>query len=331
MKLNKIIILLAIILLILVVLIMTKCNNSQIVKTVNCSDGDSLARTVADSYRGTRIIVTGNCKENKPVAITRDGIIIDGKGSAVIDGKGKNRPVLTIKGAQDVIINGLTVKNGRQGIVAGLGSKVILKDVTVTENSRNGIVLSKAAKLPNDKENPQIDQQGPKKDGAPLSLESFSIPFIKDAVASPYPCSCTDTALSGGGSSSQCTAGLEIDTMVVCGTVSSTDNGAVGIYTLSASLITSGRLILERNEYVGLYAFDSSTITIPAEGSITAGNNSGIGILIDDSAVLIEGELLTTGNGQEELAVNDAEVICKKLSGDTYLETNDNQGSQCGQ
>ena len=330
MKLNKIIILLAIILLILVVLIMTKCNNSQIVKTVNCSDGDSLARTVADSYRGTRIIVTGNCKENKPVAITRDGIIIDGKGSAVIDGKGRNRPVLTIKGAQDVIINGLTVKNGRQGIVAGLGSKVILKDVTVTENSRNGIVLSKAAKLPNDKENPQIDQQGPKKDGAPLSLESFSIPFIKDAVASPYPCSCTDTALSGGGSSSQCTAGLEIDTMVVCGTVSSTGNDGVGMYTMSSDLIASGHLVLAENRgYSGLYVLDESTVTVPVGGSISAENNSGVGVHIYESTVFIEGALSTTGNGSTELIVEEADVFCKKPSGDIRLETSDSEGNHC--
>ncbi len=330
MKLKTVIIVLLLILLILVFLILAECQTSQTTKTVNCDDGDSLSEFVAESRSGTRIIVNGTCRENKAVVVTRDAIIIDGKGTAVIDGKGNNRPVLTIKGAKGVVINGLTVKNGKLGIASGLGAKTVLKDVIVTENTRNGIVVSKTGKLPGKGEpNPDIKQQKPAGESAPLS---FNLSPIGEAVADDfsYPCSCVDKLLNDGGDSGTCTAALEDNTMVVCGAVSSVGNGWVGMYVLSSDLITEGRLTLADNGYyAGLYVGNESTITVTGNGAISAEGNTGSGVHVYESTMFVSGALETSNNSGLELFIEEADAYCRKPAGDIRLISSDENRNHC--
>ncbi len=338
MKLKTVIILLTVILLVLVLLIFAKCNTAPktTTKTVSCNEGESLSNAVASSKSGTRIIVKGTCKESHSVMVTQDNIIIDGKGTAVIDGQGENRPVLTIKGAKDVIVNGVTVKNGKQGIVTGFGAKTILKDVIVTENARNGVVISKTGKLPGmGKENSEIEQQKPVA-GKPLSFNNFNVNLspVGEAVASTYPCSCADTLLNGGGDSDQCTAALEDNTMVVCGSVSSVGNGGVGMYVLTSDLVTEGRLLLADNGYyAGFYVGRESTITVTESGAIVAERNTGSGVHVYESTMYVSGSLETRDNSGQELFIEDEDtvVVCKTATGDIQLQSSDENRDHCKQ
>jgi len=65
----------------------------------------------------TVIMFTGVC--NGPVVIGADGITLQGVGNAVIEGGGSAAAV-TIAGASRVALDGVEVRNGINGIVAGV-------------------------------------------------------------------------------------------------------------------------------------------------------------------------------------------------------------------
>ena len=81
---------------------------------------------------GDTIMITGTC--NETVMVDKDGITLDGGGTAIIDGDGADVPVIAVYGQRNVVIRGLTVQNGRQGVFADRGTAVWLEDVTARNN-----------------------------------------------------------------------------------------------------------------------------------------------------------------------------------------------------
>ena len=76
--------------------------------------------------------------------ITKDGLTLDGGGTAVLegadrDGDGDPDDVVTISGAQNVMLMGLTVQNGRTGIIIERGAAATLTNVTAQDNNDEGI------------------------------------------------------------------------------------------------------------------------------------------------------------------------------------------------
>ena len=84
--------------------------------------------------------------------VDKDGITLDGGGSAVIDGSGADAAAVLIKGHQNVTIKGLTVQKGLIGIHVGLGASAWLEDVTAKDsrfkaghNSGFGILIANSS------------------------------------------------------------------------------------------------------------------------------------------------------------------------------------------
>ena len=100
--------------------------------TVDCSSG-TIAAAVSQAQPGDTIMISGTCNEN--VVVDKDGITLDGGGTAVIDGSNIDASVILVKGQQNVTIKGLTVQNGLIGVHLGLGASAWLENVTA-QNSR---------------------------------------------------------------------------------------------------------------------------------------------------------------------------------------------------
>lgn len=96
--------------------------------TVACSS-ETIAAAMSEAQPGDTLRITGRCKES--VVVDKDGITLDGGGSAVIDGTGFDAAVISVSGHQNVTIKGLTVQNGFVGIHMGLVAAALLEDVTV--------------------------------------------------------------------------------------------------------------------------------------------------------------------------------------------------------
>jgi nitrous oxidase accessory protein NosD len=88
------------------------------VRNVECPK-HSLADAVAKADPGDTLLVTGVCHER--VVITTDRLIIDGQGTAVIDGGGPGggefSAAILIDGAQGITVRGFTIRNSSNGIL----------------------------------------------------------------------------------------------------------------------------------------------------------------------------------------------------------------------
>ena len=104
--------------------------------TVDCNAGETIQSKVDEAQSGDTIEITGTC--NEAVVVSKDGITLDGGGSAVIDGAGIDRWAVDVTGRQKVTIEGLTVQNGHAiGIHITESSGVWMQDVTVRNTRRH--------------------------------------------------------------------------------------------------------------------------------------------------------------------------------------------------
>jgi Right handed beta helix region len=103
--------------------------------TVDCSHGQSLQSALKLASPGSTIIVKGTC--NGPFTITTDGLQLDGRANASLNGGGKD--AVTINGAHGVVLTGLTITGGANGVVEN-GAQATLTDDVVEQNAATGIL-----------------------------------------------------------------------------------------------------------------------------------------------------------------------------------------------
>ncbi|WP_150046077.1 right-handed parallel beta-helix repeat-containing protein [Methylomonas rhizoryzae] len=104
-------------------------------RVVDCDRGASLAKALAHSHEGKTILFTGTC--SGPIVIDTDGIVLQGQGTAVIDGKQQN--AVTVRGAQNVKMVDLAVRNGLIGVLVDAHGQVTLSNVTADHNIVSGL------------------------------------------------------------------------------------------------------------------------------------------------------------------------------------------------
>ena len=102
------------------------------VHRVNCDAGETIAGALSQAQEADTIVISGVCHER--VMLNRDGITLDGGGSAVIDGGNGGSAVILVKGRQNITIKGLTVQSGLFGLHVDGGAAVELESVTAQDN-----------------------------------------------------------------------------------------------------------------------------------------------------------------------------------------------------
>ena len=101
---------------------------------VSCDAGETIGDALYQAQANDTIVIGGMCQE--PVVVTKDGITLDGGGSAVIDGTNGSFAVVLVKGRQNVTIKGLTLQNGLIGLYMDGGAAVELESITAQNNLR---------------------------------------------------------------------------------------------------------------------------------------------------------------------------------------------------
>jgi hypothetical protein len=104
---------------------------------VNCRSAIPLQTFIDFALPGTTLVLSGTC--SGPITINRDNLTLDGRLTAVIDGQTKD--AVTINGASNVTLRGLTIKNGNNGVVANNGAHIAVIDTNVQGNPLIGIWL----------------------------------------------------------------------------------------------------------------------------------------------------------------------------------------------
>ncbi len=251
---------------------------------VDCNDPDQSLAAAVKQHR--RIRVVGKCEEDKTVLITRDDIIIDGRGTGIIDGKGSARPVIKIRGAKNVIIRGLTVRNGQYGILAVGGATVGLADINAVSNSISGISLVGQPCSPKPRRQ-RMEEQSSTKTGWRLDL-------IRDASAATNCYRITQPTGSQPGSGMV----FNLQNALLCGTINANDNEISGIHVRNNSEVEFSGATVNTLENSGVgFVQDNgiiverppSIVLINTASAINAMRNVSHGIIaIDDGLIVIE-------------------------------------------
>jgi len=112
------------------------------VKIVDCDSGDKLADALAKAEPGATLRIQGTCTER--VTIATDRITLQGDGTAVLDGGvvpgGSFSGVVRIE-ARGVVLNGLTIQNGPNGVIGQSGATFAVRNSKINDNRGTGIAV----------------------------------------------------------------------------------------------------------------------------------------------------------------------------------------------
>src|SRR5512135_2899708 len=93
---------------------------------VNCPS-DSLQSAINLAQPGDTVQVSGSCSENILVRNEKQRISIDGGGSATITAATNLSPTFNVRG-KGILIQGLTISGGSDGIEVNRGSNVVINN-----------------------------------------------------------------------------------------------------------------------------------------------------------------------------------------------------------
>lgn len=117
---------------------------------VRCDLGQSLRYVLILRARpGDRVRIHGTCNER--IVITQDRLTLEGVEDGAIDGAGLEagapefNPLVTINGAQGVVLENLAIRNSTaEGLIARNNASLTLREVTATANAGLGMLFDSA-------------------------------------------------------------------------------------------------------------------------------------------------------------------------------------------
>ena len=258
---------------------------------VDCSRGESLQTAITFALPGTTIGVKGNCMG--PVSIITPGLQINGGGTASINGAG--RDAVTINGAPRVVLAGLTVSGGNNGVVAENNAQVALQNLTVKNNALTGIVVEN---------NSSATVNGGSSSGNGLhgvDIESTSSMIVNGSYAS------TGNAVLGvevnNGSSLNLVAASLTATGDVVGvqlgtnaggfldglsSINASNNFAIGLTMVSGAHMADfgGTIAANGNGLQGIALDSKAGLDLDAGAQVQASNNGGDGVHLEELSVM---------------------------------------------
>ncbi len=252
--------------------------------TVDCNNPNQSLAAVLKEDRRRRIRVVGKCEEDRTVLITRDNIVIDGRGTGTIYGKYDDRPVIKVRGAKNVIIRGLTVSNGQHGILTVRGATVGLANVNAVNNSISGISFVGQPCAPKQHRD-RSEKRHPDKSGMQFNV-------IREAVAASHCDTLTNPTVNQPGSG----VTIDLENPLLCDEINANDNEISGIHILNGSEVEfSGATVnaLENSgvgfvQDHGIVVEDTPSIVfINSASAINAKSNSSHGIITRDHALIV--------------------------------------------
>jgi len=109
---------------------------------VDCAKGQSINQALDrdDERKPLLVVIRGTCTEN--VVVGRDDVTLQGEPGAAIVAADPSQPTLTLDGARRVLVTGLTLGGGSDGVFAVRGSTVDVAACALQNNSRFGLVVS---------------------------------------------------------------------------------------------------------------------------------------------------------------------------------------------
>src|SRR5262245_3498126 len=268
---------------------------------VNCNTGQTIEQALQRARPGTTIFVTGTCRER--VTITIDRITLDGRGSAILDGRsnnpgtadGQHNPefdgVVIIDGATGVALTGLTIQNGPgNGILGRRGAAFTVRNTAIQDNTVTGIVVSDNSTLE------LTDSTIQRNNAAGIDVLNNSSVIFKGAAS--------------------ITNGHEL--------------GGVNVFGSSTMEIRGAQVQVNNNKAAGLVVGSGSLLAIfgfnVSQGStLTANGNGRAGIVLTGGSLEVYGSgpnIITATNKAEGIFVAGGFIVSPSGAGKFVIENN---------
>ena len=124
-------------------------DTSAAAKHVTCDQGAGaepdgrgpLQRAIDVSRPGASILVSGTCQENVVIPLGKDGITLDGLGTAAITATNPTQPAVLI-GAQHVTVRAFTITGGFGGVIITAGGRGLVDGNTIRDSGSYGVGTS---------------------------------------------------------------------------------------------------------------------------------------------------------------------------------------------
>jgi len=109
--------------------------------TVPCPTA-SLQAAIDKAKPGDTLLVSGVCNENLFIGEGIHGIVLDGQGSATLNGPSAVLDTVGVEGARAITIKGFTITGGRVGIIVELSGTAKIDSNTIRNVGATGIVVA---------------------------------------------------------------------------------------------------------------------------------------------------------------------------------------------
>jgi hypothetical protein len=287
-------------------------NNSYNTRTwrVNCDRGQSVSRAIRKAVRKTSrrrstqrehyFLIQGQCNER--IHIPYDNIILDGQGSAVIDGNThyQEEAVIIIDSGRKVTIKGLTIKGASgNGILGKRGAVFSVKNTTVQDTADDGIVATLNSTL-------TISDSVVKRSGDDgISVTQVSSVFFEGLILTTEN---TDDGIVIADSSTG---------DIRKATIQTNNNGDAGMIVGDDAVLFTGageqigKIFANQNGQDGILLFNSVTLEATGGAIINASENGRSGIRLIGNAVIVSAR----GNSVFNLTNNPIGMFFDVLSG----------------
>lgn len=113
----------------------------DVTRAVDCGSGQTIQEAVNNSNPGDTVLVSGSCSENVVVGVGRRNIVIDGQGTAMIDGPDPTAHTILIRGAGITIRRFSSISGGQDGVHITRGGDAIVASNTIENTNRFGIAV----------------------------------------------------------------------------------------------------------------------------------------------------------------------------------------------
>jgi hypothetical protein len=257
---------------------------------VDCSRR-SLA-TVVDNVHLRDIVIrfTGVCG---PVVISTDGITLQGVGNAVIDGGG-TADAVTIAGASRVVLEGVEVRNGINGLVAVNGAHFSLTTVNVHQNAVFGIsIQTGSSAVLTDVTSSQNGLHGldVQSGSAATVLGTLTVTgnlvFGVNVNGSSFTLSEATVTARGNALGIQIATNANAFINDSSSVINTTNNFAVGLTVVSGAHLVSfgGTINSSGNPVAGVSVNSKAGLDLDAASQLNTSNN-GDGLLLQDDSVM---------------------------------------------
>ncbi|MFQ6027414.1 MAG: right-handed parallel beta-helix repeat-containing protein [Dehalococcoidia bacterium] len=298
-----------------VLLLLIACSNSATpnsVVAVDCNQGDSIGTALEQASPGDTLRVRGTCRES--ITIVTDRITLEGQDNAVLDAGDDTLNVLTVDGARGVKISGLTIQNGRLGILGINAASLNVADTVVQDNGSHGVeLLGVFAEFTNltSRRNGRTGIIGARNSVVMLTDSVLEDNLIGLVVFSNSTARLFGQHVMERNATQGLTLGLGGSIFAIGSEVLANNNGSEGVFLIQGGnfQLTGGKLEANGNGTDGIRLLQSSTLRLGIEefevpGEATALGNTGHGFSAtsgSDLAVSGSTQLTSRDNGQAGL------------------------------